>query len=382
MNNVQLYDATQLHQLDWPEDIDGQYARAYLTPLMTEGTQTYINNVNTQLLALQLHSKVMPVTVNQAEYDNSYVCSPITHYITYAIEELYNLKKPRLEGILKRVLQSLEMILRWGQMNKVLIVNNWLLSTNLYLPLSEQEIHTIIETLTKSYPNHAICFRSISSYPVSLQDHFITNGFLPIPSRQVYLYYPNQFQKIASKKRWILKKDLKFLAQSDYEVLHPEQITAKDIPRFVDLYNQLYLDKYSKHNPQFNERFISLALKHRLLHLRAFRKEGKIDAVLGYFVRHQAMTTPVFGYDTQVPLQAGLYRLLSAQLIRESHQSGNLLHQSSGAAEFKRCRGAIPHLEYTMAYVNHLPRDRQFIWKLLHRILHQIAVPLLEKHKL
>lgn len=380
--NVQLYDASQLHQLDWPQNKDGLYAKAYLTPLITEGTHTYINNVNTQLLALQLNSMVMPVTVNQAEYENSYVCSPITHYVAYAIEELYNLKKPRIERHLKRVLQTLGMILRWGQINKVVIVNNWLLSTNLYLPLSQLEIQTIVNTLKKDYPNHAICFRSISSDPNSLYNHFIAEGFLPIPSRQIYLYHPDQFQQIPSKKRWILKKDLKFLAHSDYQVLRPDEITEAEIPRLVELYNLLYLNKYSKYNPQFNERFFSLALKHRLLHLRAFRKEGKIDAVLGYFVRHHTMTTPIFGYDTRLPSQTGLYRLLSAQLIQESHQSGNLLHQSSGAAEFKRCRGAVPHLEYTMTYVNHLPQRQQLTWKLLHRILQQIAVPLLEKHKL
>jgi hypothetical protein len=59
-----------------------------------------------------------------------------------------------------------------------------------------------------------------------------------------------------------------------------------------------------------------------------------------------------------------------------------ILHQSSGAASFKRARGLIANLEYSAVFVQHLPFYRQLVWWFLGLLVNRIAVPLMKKYKL
>ncbi|MOA00134.1 hypothetical protein D3C78_1194820 [compost metagenome] len=148
------------------------------------------------------------------------------------------------------------------------------------------------------------------------------------------------------------------------------------------MYKLLYLDKYSYDNPQFDEAFISLAKQTGILTLYGLRKAGRLDAVMGYFSRNGVMTTPLFGYDTTLPQSIGLYRMLSACLIRQSRENGHLLHESAGAAQFKRNRGAAADFEYSAVYDSHLPLRRRWCWSFLDRLLNGAGVPLMRKMKL
>lgn len=112
------------------------------------------------------------------------------------------------------------------------------------------------------------------------------------------------------------------------------------------------------------------------------KKEGRLNAILGYFSRNDVMTTPLFGYDTSIDQKTGLYRMLTAILVEEAKQKSLLLNMSSGAAEFKRCRGAESAIEYTAVYVNHLPYFRRVGWKAFEILINKIGIPLLQKSKL
>ncbi|WP_332310230.1 hypothetical protein [Paenibacillus sp. P22] len=74
--------------------------------------------------------------------------------------------------------------------------------------------------------------------------------------------------------------------------------------------------------------------------------------------------------------------MLSAVLIRTAGSSGHLLHESSGAAQFKRNRGAVSDIEYSAVYDAHLPWHRRAGWSFLHLVLNRIGIPLLRKYKL
>jgi hypothetical protein len=132
----------------------------------------------------------------------------------------------------------------------------------------------------------------------------------------------------------------------------------------------------------FNERFIKLALLQKTLHLIAIKKDGHIDAVLGYFCRDGVMTTPLFGYDTTLPLELGLYRMLSAVLFSIARENGHVLNESSGAAQFKRNRGGFAAIEYSTVYDRHLPWYRRLCWTVLAVLLVAIGIPLMQKYKL
>lgn len=380
-----LFDKQSFGRIDWPKTPEGDYARRFLLPLLRQPVETIVPNISTTVYALALEHTVLPVTVNDAEYGNSYVCSPYTHYVSYARQELYLLKSGTARFALAGVLHALGLLLRANRFNRVVHVNNWLLSTNLYPELTAQETDEAIKLLLARFPRHTIIFRSLCrSINGDLIDRLQRQGFRLVPSRQVYLWQPTGLQAPNAKARWLLKRDYSLLDKNGYEAIGPAMLTAEDMPRLAELYRALYLDKYSYYNPQFGEAFLELARSGNLLQLHALRhkESGRLDAVLGYYCRNGIMTTPVFGYDTSLPQEIGLYRMLSAVLLDIATANGHLLHESSGAAQFKRNRGAVAEIEYSAVYDRHLPFDRRASWMLLEKLLNGVGVPMLEKYKL
>ncbi|MDP5018847.1 MAG: hypothetical protein NWQ43_16360 [Dolichospermum sp.] len=382
-NQVNLYDITNIDTLDCPNSEVGILAKNYWLPLMKAGSSQFIDNVNSQLLAITIDDLVLPITVNHKELENSYVCSPYSHYITYSKEELYILKNPLLEKVLKILLNLMGIVLNFGKINQVVIVNNWLFSTNLYPDLSKNQIADITSYLKERFPTHTIIFRSINTFiNDDLFKAFQYNNYQMIASRQIYLFNPKDTSAMRTKMRWRLKQDFNLIEKQGYEVINGDQICVTEVKRLVELYNALYLEKYSYNNPQFNENFLALALKNKTLQIQALRKAGKIDGVIGFYEINGVMTTPLLGYDTSLPQAVGLYRMLSAQLTIEATKRGIILHQSSGAASFKRLRGFIDNIEYSAVFDQHLSFSRQLVWRLLGLLVNKIAVPLIKKYKL
>ncbi|MEF3303233.1 GNAT family N-acetyltransferase [Paenibacillus sp. GYB003] len=386
MNRIPaLYDNRSFERIDWPPTAEGDYAKRFLLPLFRQPVESFVPNISTAMYALRLNRTVLPVTVNEAEYDNCYVCSPYTHYASYAREELYLLDSGAARFALRGVLRVLGLLLKASRFNRAVHVNNWLLSTNLYPELTEREIDGTIRLLLDRFPRHALIFRSLCrSINGELMDSLRRRGFRLVPSRQIYLWRHEGPLAPGAKARWLLKRDYALLDKRGYETVGPEALSAADMPRLAELYRALYLDKYSYYNPQFGADFLELARSRRLLELHALRhkESGRLDAVLGYYCRSGVMTTPIFGYDTSLPQETGLYRMLSAVLLGIARTNGHLLHESSGAAQFKRNRGAVGELEYSAVYDRHLPFDRRISWIALEKLLNGVGVPLLEKYKL
>ena len=382
-HRVLLYDSNELDRIDWPDTEDGRYAKAYLEPLMREGKEPFFHNVQTDLFLARIDNLVLPVTVNEGEYENSYVCSPYTHYVRYAKKELKLLQNPLLEKCLSALLSVVGSFMRQSQINKVVNVNNWLLSTNLYPQLTGKQAVDVLEAVRERFPSHAIVFRSLCpTLHAELIAALQAAGCRLVPSRQIYMYRPDDAPSGKSKARWLIKRDYGLIEKNGYSFVSSEEITDEDVPRIAELYKLLYLDKYSYDNPQFSEALVRLARASGVLKLCGLRKDGRLDAVMGYFNRNGVMTTPLFGYDTRLPQSVGLYRMLSACLIREAGGSGDLLHESSGAAQFKRNRGAVAEMEYSAVFDGHLPLSRRWCWSLLDRLLNGIGVPIMQKRKL
>ena len=128
-----------------------------------------------------------------------------------------------------------------------------------------------------------------------------------------------------------LRKDIKLLNNSEF---HFERISFEN--DIIELYNELYIKKYSHYNPKFNNEFTKLTGNNNLINFFALKNsEGKTVAVLGYFVRKNVMTTPIFGYDFTFDKSAGLYRQLSIKLFLEAKENGYILNSSSGVGRFK-----------------------------------------------
>ena len=103
-------------------------------------------------------------------------------------------------------------------------------------------------------------------------------------------------------------------------------------PRIKELYDLLYIKKYSPINPQFTTAYIENAHRQKLIRMRGLRDgEGVLQGVVGCFVRGGVMTVPIVGYNTALPQRTGLYRMLMSMVLQEAAERSMLLHLSSGA---------------------------------------------------
>ncbi|MBV9791835.1 MAG: GNAT family N-acetyltransferase, partial [Chloroflexi bacterium] len=310
--------------------------------------------------------------------------SPTTHYIDYAKREVeLELHEQRLlRTIVPPLLDAFKPLLRWSRFERVVYVNNWLLSTNLYPPLDPATIQEIRDELIRRFPQHVIIFRSVNErLNAPLLHDLIALRFRPVFSRQVYIIDPATEQQLYRKRKSI-RRDILLSKRSEYQWLSAEQLGPSDSERLAELYADLYLHKYSFDNPQFNAAFVTAALHDGWLRIWALAHNGRIDGVLGYVERHGVMTTPLLGYDRAVSAKAGLYRLLSLKLLEEAEQHGFVLHLSSGAADFKRHRGGQPAIEYNLVYDRHCARRQRLPWRMLDVLTRRAIVPVMQRFKL
>jgi hypothetical protein len=109
---VKLYDAKNIDSIEWSTKKDGHLIRNYFESLMINGINKYIKNIETEIYLLEIDDILLPITLNQKEFSNSYVVSPYTHYISYAKEELWELGNKRLEAFLSYVIEGIGFLLR------------------------------------------------------------------------------------------------------------------------------------------------------------------------------------------------------------------------------------------------------------------------------
>ncbi|QVY59767.1 hypothetical protein [Cytobacillus gottheilii] len=379
---VNLYDQHSFDQIPWSEIDNGAYIQAYFEHLVRDGVQQYIENVKTDLYFIRIDHLLLPITKNDSQYENSYVCSPYTHYISYAKEELWELGNKPLEYIFEKIISLLGFCLRKSSFNKVVIVNNWLLSTNLYsAQLTSQQMKDLTACLTEAFPEHTIMFRSLNNkLHLSMMRDFREAGYRKIMSRSIYLLNEDAGSNLTGKEKKLLRQDASLFAK---HMLLVEE-TPRNIERYAscayELYRQLYIQKYSQHNPQFNMRYFNEIMKKNLMHFKWIKNEDVVG-VIGYFTVHSVLTTPILGYNTKIGKQLGLYRILSYLITKEILDHGYIGHRSAGASEFKRKRGAKQYIEYNVIYQKHLSFSRKWSWMLVKWVMDRFVEPLAKKRK-
>ena len=346
-----------------------------------------IGNVVTRMCLLDTRDHLLPVTINDGNerIDNSYVVSPLTAYTGYAYYEIGQLGRPWLAWPLRHLLLCIGGWLERARIDRIVQVNNWLLSTNLYPPdWGGADLPEITHLLIEAYPDHAICFRSLNRHSnPGLIDRLEALGYLSIPSRQVYLFDGSNGPNSAYLHRRDSRNDARLMARTHYIQVPGDELADADYPRIEYLYNLLYLEKYCPLNPHFSANWMRAGQRDGWLKLIALRSpEGQIDAVLGWFANEHIVTTPVVGYNTALPQKLGLYRLISQISLEEAASRRCLLNMSAGAAHFKRMRGGQPEVEYSLVYVGHLSAKQRHVWRLLGRLLLTVGVPIMRKLKL
>jgi len=267
-------------------------------------TAPLISNLDTQVALMGSGENAVPVTINTNERNNAWVCSPYTAYCSYAIEELERLAHPIVTRPLSWLCRAAGASLLRGEIDRAVAINNWLLSTNLYPPLDRTVLRQWIAESRERWPDHSIWFRSLNdAWTADWIAALVAEGFVLLPSRQVYLY-----SDIATlpRRHGDLKTDLKLLDRTPLERCGPDGFRPADWLRIEALYAKLYLEKYSGLNPVYRAAFIEAWHRAGLLTLIGFRDgDGVLQAVVGMFERHGVITAPLVGYDTALPQKLG-----------------------------------------------------------------------------
>jgi hypothetical protein len=363
-SRLKIFDKSNIDTLPWPNTERGNFAKHFLLPMILQGPSNYIDNVKTSMQVALFDNQILPITINeQEETQNSYVCSAYSHYIEYGKKELNHVKNKFFRFLFLKSLKSLGKILKVGKIDKTVYVNNWLLSTNFYPPLEQEQIRTLTSILVERFPEHAIAFRSINRLrPSGLCDSFERERFDLVISRMIYFTDTTSQEPFQSR---MFKSDMQLCKKSPYTICKTQSLSETGISRICELYKKLNIEKHNPYNPQFNKNFVHLILNNPSFTLQTLEQKGNIDAALAYFDLDKEMTSPFFAYDTSISQKAGLYRQISTLLLLKAKEKGAWLHQSGGGGSSKSLRRACPSLEYTAVYNRHLPLNRQMPWKAL-----------------
>lgn len=349
----------------WPATAEAIALRSWVEPLWEEGTAAWIANVHTEVFVAQCGDVVVPVTVGCARGD-SYVVSPWAHYVAYALDETRHLGPAAVWGSWLASL-PLTAICRLCRFDHVVMVNNWLLSTNLYPPLERGEVQGILSAVRERWPDRGVVVRSVDEKTRAELLGWLTEwGARRVFSRRIHVVDDNR----AAARRSNNKKDAKLARRSPWT-----KHDAVDPGRAAALYRKLYIDKYSTFNPVFRPRFLARILRDGPWKISRWERDGRTDAVIGTWTFAGVLTTPLLGYDTDRPPEDGLYRLACRGILDRALDEGVVANRSAGAAAFKQSRGASSHLEYNAVFDAHLPAWRRLPWWLVQTALDRWVVP-------
>lgn len=377
-DEIRLYDAATIGSLEWPQTELGIQAKGFLLPLMQNGVECYVSNVKTRFCILKIDDIVLPLTVNEEEYQNSYVAS--NYYAVAGMEEWFSRQHSAFHTIQKPLVWSFGKFLQWVKINRIVMVNNWLFSTNLYPLLKPFQVEKIATFLRERFPDHAHIFRGVNTLKgEELYLSLKKEDFNLIKIRQVYIYDPKNKNLLSPKVHYHHRRDLKLVDLNGYSIIGKEDITKQDIPRLLDLYKQIYLEKYTPYSPSYTSSFLLNALDKEIFDFIGVKKDGKIDGIMGFRILNGMMSVPFFGYEMSIPQSVGLYRMMSVLAIKEAERRGVMLNDSSGASTPKKFRGLKPHSEYLAIYDQHLPWKRRLFWAGAGLIVNKLVFPIVKK---
>lgn len=348
---------------------------------LQKGSEALAVNVKTTLELIKIDDKYLPLTINDTEWENSYVVSPYG-IIPYVEEEMKRHRFVFLKWIFWPILAVIKKILKTCAVNRVVMINNHLLSTNLYPKLSSKEVQKVHDYILRKYPDHTLIFRSLNR---CLEGQLMRNlkqlGYGFITNRSIYLFSYDEIKDKGIVRRRI-KRDGALLEKNGVKIISHDEFSESDALDIKNLYDLLYLKKYSYQNPQFTEEFFRLAITRKTFHLTGISHQGKLVGVIGSFKRKGVITFPIVGYDMSYPQSFGLYRMLSYLMLEEAKEGNFRLHMSSGVGEFKRGRGGVQEIESMAVYVSHLPFYRRLPWKAFSVLLNSFGEKIVLRHEL
>lgn len=356
-------------------------ARDYTAAFARDGSRTHIANLATTVGLHQWGEHTLPLTINDGGRGETFVCSPTVGYIDYPLEELNHFPSRTLVAPLRTLIRAVGGVLGRCGIDRIVNVNNWMLSTNLPVALDPTLAERQTRELVESHPDHFLAMRSLTRrHSAPLIAALEAAGWVLLPSRQVFLIDDVARQSMPHRDT---RRDDALWRRGEFAYAELEAMSEGDARRIADLYALLYLDKYSRLNPVFTPAFIALTHAVGLIRYLVLRDAaGVIQAFGGMHHLGDHATMPLIGYDTAVDQDCGLYRLAFHAGTLYALRHGLRFNMSSGATAFKRNRGAVAEMEFTAFYARHLSAARRLPFGLLQTVANRVGIPLLRKYQL
>ncbi|GKX63694.1 hypothetical protein SOASR032_22630 [Pragia fontium] len=316
---------------------------------------------STQCYALELAGELTLVAQIRTEKQKTYTASLITHYFDYLQDELDLIEGQYWKKPLKLVVRLLGKLFAHQQLDDVVYIGNTFISTNFHSAWNAEQLRHIDRFIRQRFTTQRIVYRSLNDYAhQDMMKNLTALGYQRLVSRQVFI----TDQTLESqKKRNSIQRDLKLLKQTTFTL----RLIDQDIQQYAEaakrLYDVLYLDKYSRYNPQFTVQYFVDMVRHRALTLHGVFDGDKLVAIAGLYKVGHSLTTPLIGYDLDYPRQAGLYRIATLISLMQAG-NGNVLNMSSGAGDYKMRRGAQVYLEYSYYADVRISRLRRYTFQL------------------
>lgn len=338
-----------------------------------------IANLDSTVDQITVAGRAYPVTLNQRDQrGNCYICNPVTAYIDYAIDETRHFKShPALRLAIRTLIGACAPLLRAAGIDHQVQINNWLFSTNPVPTLTQGAVAAMRDNLTAAYPDRALVIRSLNTTADAATLGTLRDaGFRLLPARQIYLFDATACTHPSAN----MKRDRLALARTDHDLVTNDDITEADYARAAQLYEMLYIDKYTPLNPRYTALYLRRMHIAGLMQLRGLRaSDGRLVAVTGLFANGRTLTQPIVGYDTTRPRQEGLYRMVMAMAQDIAMAQGLFFNMSAGAAAFKRHRMAVPVIEYTAVYAQHLGHKKRSALRVIEAVLTKVGIPILQR---
>ncbi|MCW8895466.1 hypothetical protein [Sulfurimonas sp.] len=341
-----------------------------------------MGNVDAKVVKYELKNKSILVSIVDDIKPNCYTVSPYNMMISYSKDELVKVDSKIQKYFASALIYGFEFILKILKIDTVQTLNNYMFSTNFFdKGFKDIDIIELEKLAHENYPKHTMLVRSVNKVQnPKLYEKLQNSGWIALTSRQVYIFKDINI----CKKRQNYLRDKNLLNSDRYIFIELDINDFKLFEKAEELYNQLYLKKYSQHNIHFKALYLKELQQQKLIHLRLLYDcmEDKYVGVVGLVGEDGVITAPIIGYDNSYDIKEALYRRLIAYAMEYAMQRKYLLNLSSGASNFKVMRGAEACLEYMFVNVKHLSSFKKIIWKILSLIANYFYAPLLKRLKL
>ena len=349
-------------------------ARQFVSLVQTAGTSSLVTNLETEMMISRVGDFEVPTTINDGRRPTCYICCPSTAYLEYGQFELSQVtRNPLLRALGSGALRAASPVVRAMQLGRQIQLNNWLVSTNILPPVGPEAWLDAFDAASDSNPSFVPVLRSVNDAAHGpLIEAFDREGLTLLPVRKIFFRtYPEDWHRTRDDQQ-----DVRLRSKGRFFERAGTTFGESDFDQAARLYRMLYIEKYSRLNPQYTGRFFEEFQNRCGFELTGlFDPEcgGRMVGVLGQFDQHGTIVSPVVGYDTDLPQKLGLYRWLVSLSDATARSRQRFANWSAGAEQFKRNRGAQPAIEYLVADLRRASRSQRRAGRILSRVLQLAA---------